>query len=232
MLFRSGMVISACSTVLIPLFSKNIHEKSNPSITIFPVWNSVFCKTVKLIYPLVLFSFVYSDEIMIFLYGNQYLISGNYFKIKLIVNLFTLISYYPLIIAINANSFYAKVHILHAIILISLDYISASLLASSYAVAFSSVLCRIINISVLLYYLSRYFGIKLTDMIPFSLIAKILIPSLIILYSIKIISKIYITDNLLLLIIGMLLYFIVYFIWSFISKIDYISILRPIIKIK
>lgn len=49
-----GMIIGACSTVLMPLFSKKVHENADKS-EILAVWMSVFKKTIMLTYPLVMF---------------------------------------------------------------------------------------------------------------------------------------------------------------------------------
>jgi O-antigen/teichoic acid export membrane protein len=104
-----GMVLGATSTVLAPLFSKQIYNSADPRKDIFPVWLSVFGKTAKIIYPLVIYFWFFADIIMMVLYGEKYINSGIYFRIKLISNLFTLITYAPLIIAIGATKFYGNV---------------------------------------------------------------------------------------------------------------------------
>ena len=115
-----GMVIGATSTVLAPLFSKQIYKSADPRKDIFPIWLSVL-KTAKIIYPLVIYFWFFADIVMMVLYGEKYIDSGIYFRIKLISNLFTLITYAPLIIAMGATKFYANVMMFGAIIVVLLD---------------------------------------------------------------------------------------------------------------
>jgi O-antigen/teichoic acid export membrane protein len=139
-----GMIVGAGATVLGPLFSRQVHEKADVKKEILPLWISVFEKTAKLIYPLVLFFWFFADIVMILLYGAQYENSGIYFRIKLIVNFFTIISYVGLIMAINANKFYANVHFLHAFILILLEFLSVKLFNRKYN-SHVNVYCKILQ---------------------------------------------------------------------------------------
>lgn len=168
-----GMIIGACSTVLAPVFSKSIHTGANPAVDIFPIWRRVFEKTAKLVYPLIFFFWFYATEIMTLLYGAQYEASGNFFRIKLIVNFFTLIAYGPLILAIGANRFYAHVHLVHAAVLILLESACVFLVPSPYLIVIISVVCRIGTITAILIYLAKHFSIPLHHLIPYDTIAKL-----------------------------------------------------------
>ena len=96
-----GMIVGACATVLSPIFSRLSHEKVDPMKEVYPLWMSVFEKTAKLIYPIVIYCLVFADVVMVTLYSGKYVDSQNYFRIKLITNFFTLIAYGPLIINIG-----------------------------------------------------------------------------------------------------------------------------------
>ena len=101
-----GMIVGACATVLSPIFSRMSNEQVDPQKEILPIWKSVFEKSAKLIYPLVIYSIVFADIIMIILYGEQYECSATYFRIKSIIDFFRVIIYGPLIINIGkVNSF-------------------------------------------------------------------------------------------------------------------------------
>jgi O-antigen/teichoic acid export membrane protein len=224
-----GMVVGAGATVLGPLFSRQVHEKADVKKEILPLWISVFEKTAKLIYPLVLFFWFFADIVMVLLFGAQYENSGIYFRIKLIANFFTIISYIGLIMAINANKFYANVHMLHAIILILLEFLSVKLFNSPYLITAVSVFCRIGNTIVMLMFIAKYFNVRLIDLFPIKLIGKIVMPSILFLYVIKLLlDKFLHKEILIILIIGFFIYVLVYYLWSLYIKIDYMSVIRPL----
>ena len=226
-----GMIVGAGSTVLGPLFSRQVHEKADVKKEILPLWISVFEKTAKLIYPLVLFFWFFADIVMVLLYGAQYENSGIYFRIKLIVNFFTIISYVGLIMAINANKFYANVHLLHAVILILLEFLSVKLFHSPYLITAISVFCRIGNTIAMLMFIAKYFNVRLIDLFPIKLIAKIVLPSILFLYAIGfLLDKFLHTEILIILITGFVIYAVVYFLWSLYVKIDYISVVSPLLE--
>jgi hypothetical protein len=166
---------------------------------------------------------------MVLLYGTQYENSGIYFRIKLIANFFTIISYIGLIMAINANKFYANVHMLHAIILILLEFLSVKLFNSPYLITAVSVFCRIGNTIVMLMFIAKYFNVRLIDLFPIKLIGKIVMPSILFLYVIKLLlDKFLHKEILIILIIGFFIYVLVYYLWSLYIKIDYMSVIRPL----
>ena len=226
-----SMIVGAGSTVLSPIFSKKIFEKGNIKTDILPLWLSVFEKTAKLIYPLVIFFFFYSHSIMILLYGKVYENSGSYFQIKLIVNFFTLISYAPLIMAIGATKFYSKTHMYGALILIGLEYISIITFNSPYIITIISVICQIGRILALLFFLSNFFQIRFVELFPLKLIFKILIISITLIISIQFffISILGIA-GIVSIVVSFLVYIILYLISCQYAKIDNFSIITPLVS--
>lgn len=222
-----GMIIGACSTVLMPLFSKKVYNGGDPRIEILPIWKSVFEKTIKIIYPLVLFIIFYADVVMIILYGTSFANSGLFFGIKLVVNFFTVISYFPILVAIGASKFYSKVQMFGAITVIVLEYLSILIFDSPYVVTAISVLCTIGRITVMLIFISHYFKVSLWKIIPVKLSAMIFFPSIIFLLCIRCVFSKYVgaLNLIVFIIISFVLYFATYLIWSKIAKIDYISII-------
>lgn len=226
-----GMVIGACSTVLMPVFSKRINDKCDPQKDILPLWTSVLIKTIKILYPLVLYFWFFADIVMIVLYGEKYANSGIFFSIKLIVNLFTLISFAPLLLSIGATKFYANVHMIGAIIIIIFEYLSVRLFNSPYIVTMVSVLCRICMIIVFLHYISKYFKIRFFSLLPLKTIAVVLLPSIIILVALRYcFVELIDINNILLLCLSFISFCIIYYMWTIIAKIDYLSIFKPLFK--
>ena len=60
-----SMIVGATSTVLLPVFSKIVNENENAYLQIKPIWKNTFEKTVMIIYPLLMYCMVFSENIMI-----------------------------------------------------------------------------------------------------------------------------------------------------------------------
>lgn len=172
-----GMIISACSTVLYPLFSKMASSKKTQKEEIFTIWKNVFRKTVLLIYPMVCFCWVFALDIMELLYGAVYRESGYYFRIYLLLNCFTIITYSPILFAIGKVKFFSKVHIFTAFSIIILDLFVVSFLHSPYCVLWVFVLCQIVKIILLLWKVADYFGTSILGLFPIERIISVVIPS-------------------------------------------------------
>jgi O-antigen/teichoic acid export membrane protein len=228
-----GMVVGACATVLTPVFSRLSHEKLDPKKEIFPLWINVFEKTAKIIYPLVLYCWFFADILMVVLYGNQYENSSVYFRIKSLVNFFTLIVYVPLILAIGKTKFYANVHMYGAIILISLEYFSILIFKSSYLITGISVVCQLGRIFILLLLISKFFEIKLYELFPIKLLLKIVLPSILILFALHyLLVDCFSINKLLILFISFIGYILFFYISSHFLRIDYWAIVKPILNRK
>jgi len=221
-----AMIISAGSIVLAPIYSKKV--ATNNTNTILSLWTSVFEKTIKLTYPLVIFSFVFSKEIMMVLYGHIYENSGSYFQIKLIVNFFTIIAYGPLLLNIGGEKYYAKVHMFGAFLLIILQWISIKLFNDPIVIIYVSVFCEILRILLMLVFIAKYFKIKFNNLIPYRLIMKLIIPAFIIILTIKLFYNLFEIDILTRLIFSFFTYLILFLLWAGIAKINYKVIFRPI----
>ena len=132
--------------------------------------------------------------------------------------------------AINANKFYANVHLLHAVILIILEFLSVKLFHSPYLITAISVFCRIGNTLAMLMYIARYFNVRLIDLFPIKLIGNIVLPSIVFLFGIRfLLDKLLHKEILIILIIGFIIYVLVYFLWTLYVKIDYLSVVNPLL---
>jgi len=226
-----GMIIGATSTVLMPLFSKKVHEEADPKKEILPVWINAFEKTAIIVYPLVLYCWFFADIIMVVLYGQKYSISAIYFRIKLLNNFFTLVAYAPVILALGATKFYSNVHMISAIILVPLEYISILIFHSPYVVTLISVILSIGRTFIFLAFIARFFRIRIIDLFPIKLITRITLPSLCILALVRyIFMRMIVISNLSILLITFIIYLCLYGVWAYIGKIDYLSIIKVLIK--
>ena len=223
-----GMIIGACSTVLSPVFSRLNHESFNPKEEIFPIWISVFEKSAKLIYPLLLYCWIFADVLMVVLYGDIYITSAIYFRIKLVVNFFTLAVYAPLIISVGKTRYYANVHMYGAIVLIILEYVSILIFRSPYFITVISVVCQIGRIFAMLYIVAKFFEVKVYHLFPMKLLLKIAAPSILILFLLHyLLVSLSFLGNIFILLIGFIAYMIIYALLSYTMKINYSQIFKP-----
>ena len=227
-----GMILTACASVLSPIFSRMSHEKVDPQKEVFPLWMSVFQKTAKLTYPLVIYCWFFADTIMVVLYGGKYEVSGTYFKIKLITYFFTLIMYGPLLINIGKVKLYSNAHMYAAIAVIALEYLSVVTINSPYAISIVSVLCQLGKTIVLLLGVSSYFDMRMHQLFPIGLILKIVIPSAVFLYVERyvFVHFVHVESSLWVLIISFAVYCVAYYLYSLIAKLDYYSLIKPLLK--
>lgn len=226
-----GMITGACAIVLSPVFSRMSHEKLNPQKEIFPLWMSVFEKTVKLVYPLVIYCWFFADVIMTILYGQQYENSYIYFRIKLIANFFTLIVYAPLLINIGKVKYYSNVQMYGVIVLIIFEYLGVQIFDSPYLLTGVSVLCQLGRIYFMLICVAKFFNLKLYQLLPIKLIVKILLPSVIILaIEYYLFLYVFTMSLMMVLVLSFIIYVGIYFIYTKKIGIDYFSIVEPLIK--
>lgn len=226
-----GMIVGTCATVLSPIISKLSYQNIDPQKELYTMWLSVFEKSAKLVYPLVIYCTVFADVIMTILYGEQYEVSGTYFRIKSIYSFFAVIIYAPIIINIGKVKQYSNVHMYAALSIILLEFLSVKIINSPYAISVISLLVQLGKTFSLMYIIAKYFKVNFFKLFPGKLILKILLPSIIILLiEYYLFVDILNMNKIVLLFISFAIYIILYLIISRIVKIDYISILKPLLK--
>lgn len=226
-----GMIVGACSTVLSPIISKLSYSNIDPQKELYSLWISVFEKSAKLIYPLVIYCIVFADVIMVFLYGEQYEVSATYFRIKSMYSFFAVIVYAPIVINIGKVKQYSNVHMIAAISIIVLEFISIKTINSPYAISIISLIVQLGKTFSLMFIVSKYFDINFFKLFPGKMIAIILIPSILILIVERyIFINLFKLDNIIVLFVSFISYVITYLFISKILKIDYISIIKPLLS--
>lgn len=226
-----GMIIGATTTVLSPVFSRMSHEQVDPKTEILPLWKSVYEKSAKIIYPLVLYCLVFADSIMILLYGAQYEVSGGFFRIRLITNFFTIIAFAPLLINVGKVKFYSSVHLYGALALVLMEFIGVKVFQTPYVISVISAICVLGRIFVMLWVISRLFGVSFFQLFPIKLIIKLLIPPAFILLALRLILINYFSlSTILVIVISLITFGILFLLYSYFAKIDYLSILKSLRK--
>lgn len=227
-----SMIVGATSTVLLPVFSKIVNENENAYLQIKPIWKNTFEKTVMIIYPLLMYCMVFSENIMIVLYGENYATSGIFFRFKLLINLFNLIAFAPLMLSLGATKYYAKSIAYGAIFTVVLNFIFVSIFNTPIVIAIISVLSSFLVIYLQLLYVAKFLKSSVVELLSVKLMFSIISISLpILLISYYILVKVLeLNNNLLILTISLFSYGLVYLLISKKINIDYISIVKTFIK--
>lgn len=224
-----GMVLSAGAVVLLPLFSRMLAEDSDKNEIVL-LWKRTAVKSAYILYPLVSFSWFFSDIIMTFLYGDMYATSGIYFKIMLTVNFFTIAQYYPILLALGKTKLYSNILMAAAITVWMFEYLSVKLISSPYFVSTIAIFIRILKIIVFLKVIANILGIKTSTLLPFKELFKIFFISIFAAMAsyIAINCMPFLHYKICILIIGFTIFSIIMFIMSKIFNIGYIEIINPI----
>lgn len=169
-----GMVLSACGTVLLPVFSRMIYENT-PVIDILQLWKRTALKAAYVLYPMIVFCMFYATDIMTFLYGNQYFSSGLYFRVMLIANFFTVIQFYPVILALGKTKQYATAHIAVFFMVWVTEALAVWIVHTAISITIVSVICKIVKILLLLRVVSTAMRLKVWQLFPTMDLVRVLI---------------------------------------------------------
>lgn len=226
-----NMITFAASTILMPLFSKTIYEKSDIS-KIADLWRSALQKTAVLVYPMVIYCMFFSKEIITFIYSEVYSNSSIYFSTALFINFFNIIVFSPLLLSMGESKLYARIHYGLAFSAWLTEYIAVLIFKTPLSVAISFVIIDISGIIVSLAYSAKLIGVNFLILFPIGRLVKIALHSFVTLFSVHVIIKLSLPHlgNLLFFIITSILYLGLLITTSKWFKINYWEILIPIFK--
>lgn len=226
-----GMILGATAAVLSPIFSKMSYQKVDVKKELYPLWIRVFEKSSMLTYPLLIFALCFAKEIMVFLYGNSYVNSAIYFQIFNLYFFFKIIVYGPYLINTGKQRLYANAHMYSVMILIPLQVMTLYFIDSPVALIIVSVSVKIGRTFFFLNVISKDFNIQLREILPIKPLIKIMLPAAILVLSTKyILVKTLELNSLWLLLLGAIIYFSLYGLYSYVFKINYWSLISPMIK--
>lgn len=228
-----SMVTGSASVVLMPIFSKVFHENKGIDELII-TWRSTLNKSSKLVFPIVIFFIVFASEIMVFIYTEKYIQSSVYFRINMFLNFFNIILFAPLFLSMGKTRLYAKVHMVLAIVIWISGYLIVNYINTPIAIAINSTTLNIFKIIFFMYLSSKILKIRFFDFIPLKSFATVLLQS-ILMISIVRVFQIYIFSNvslILQLVICSTLYGGLLLVTGRFFKIDYFSVIQPLINFK
>lgn len=149
------MVAGPLKAVLQPIFSKASHEGNiNYALS---VYENGLLQCVTILFPLIIFSFVFADEIMAFVYGQKYISSAPFFRLSLLLDISKCFPYLAIILAFGNTRPYLWAHIISVIVIWLVDYLVYRLSWHSifYAVVYTVAELTIV-LSMILYILRKY----------------------------------------------------------------------------
>ena len=171
-----GMVTKATSMVLMPQFSKMVHDKISIK-KIAGLWRSALIKSAIIIYPMVIFFLFYAKPIVILLYSEKYLNSAIYFQIAMIVNIFNIIVFAPLLFSLGETKYYSKIQIFAAIMAWIGGYVVVSTAKKPEYIAILSVSITIFLVLINMVKISRLLNLTFRELVPLNSFFKIIIHS-------------------------------------------------------
>jgi len=227
------MITGSTSTVLMPVFSRMIYNKSD-SNQIVKLWQSALQKSVIMIYPMVIFFMFYSKETMIILFSEAYSGAAKYFATAMTLNFFNVIIFAPLLIALGEVRYYARVHQVLAIITWLSKYLVLVIFFTPMSIAILSVFLSICKILFLLKYSANKIGVKFIQLFPIGRLIVISLHSFISLAIVNLLLKYFFAEISGILFIGAagIGFIILLFSLSKLFKIEYWHIILPLFQSK
>ncbi|WP_285060297.1 oligosaccharide flippase family protein [Pedobacter ginsengisoli] len=223
-----GMITGATSTVLMPIFSKMIHDNSNAS-EVVAVWKNALTKSAYIIYPIVIFCIFNGVNIVRILYSENYVGSTIYFQINMVLNFFNIIIFGPLLFALGDTRFYSRLHIWTAVLVWVLEYAVVLIFNSPVAVAIVSVSLAILKVFIALKYISAKINVRLIDLFPVKKGGLIIIHSSLCMVVVLLIARMF-PGALMQIMVSLILYALFVVFSAKFFALDYLKFLNPILK--
>lgn len=222
-----AMVTGSVKSVLLPVFSKSQSQgKIGEAVQ---TYNNAVNQSIIIIYPLVIFFMIFANQIVTILFSDRYIESGIYLQISLCKDLIEVFPYFAILMAFGKSNIYFLIHLICALLLWGIDFIVVYLhLGPHYIAGVSSLIQITIVISALMYVkcklnvpIMKGRELKGILMVFISSLGACIIAKLIL-------SVIPISDRLLQLIFGFIIYLPVLLLIGNIFKVDYSLVLKRI----
>jgi O-antigen/teichoic acid export membrane protein len=229
-----GMVTGATSTVLLPLFSKIVHNQQAKSHIeeILTLWRNALTKSALIIYPIVVFFTFNAKETVVILFSNTYLNSAIYFQIAMVLNFFNIIVFAPLLFSMGETKFYSNLHMYFAFIAWGLGYLVVIVFNSPVALAVFSVLMAILRALISLKHVSSLLKVSFVAMFPIKDFSILIFHSTITIVVVKTLVNLMhfqLNDfaNIILIFVG---FTSILLVTARFFNLDYLSVIKPIFQ--
>ena len=226
-----GMVVGGVSVVLLPVFSGLSNGSEGIDLNrILSVWRSALIKSSKFVFPILVFSIVFANLLMVCMYGDSYSNSTLYFQIRNTSALLQIIPFAPIILAIGKAREYANVHLLYALLIVSLEAISIRTIDSPVAIVIVSEVCRLFSIVLQFSIIAKFFELNISALLPTKALCRVLIVSVLAAIIPVVVSSLLSINKYVLLLVCFCLYVILYYFLCWIFRLSYKEIAASFIK--
>ncbi len=229
-----GMVTGATSVVLMPLFSKLMHENGNGNGTaeLLELWRNALIKSAIIIYPIVIFFLFNSRLTVVTLYSDTYANSAVYFSIAMMLNFFNIIVFAPLLFAMGETRFYSRMHMYFALVAWIGGYAVVISFNSPVILAVFSTIMAIFKIVVSMKYVSKKLSIQVMDLIPGKEIFLLTLHSLLVIAAVKYVFSFipFPIENVIFLILSFIFFGVLLLPTARLFNLNYISVIKPIFQ--
>lgn len=226
-----GMVTGATSMVLMPQFSKMVHDKTEIN-KIATLWKNALTKSAIIIYPTVIFFIFHARPVVIILYSEKYINSSIFFQIAMVVNFFNIIVFAPLLFSLGETKYYSRIQIIGATVAWVGGFIIIQLIPEPEFIAILSVTVTIFLVFINMRKISKLLRLSLLNLIPLRSFLKILFQSILV-ASLLLVGKLCFWNSLSeisILFIDFVGFTALLLLTSKFFKLDYLSIIKPLIK--
>lgn len=225
-----GMITGSVATVLLPIFSKSFHERQNVE-ELLQTWRNVIKKSSVLIYPLLIYSWFFAFYLINFLYGDKYVNSVGFFKIKLILNFFNILVFAPFFFSMGKTKLYARVHMVIAILIWLGGYVVLELNGDAYTLAGFIVGIDILKIIIFLFIVSKILKVKSYRFFPTITMIKLLIHGVTVASVVYSVFKILaLTNSFLILLVSGVSYVLIIVLTGPLLKLDYLDVFKTLLN--
>ena len=226
-----GMVISAIAAILLPAFS-GLDKGKGMSNQMIQLWKSSVLMSAKIIFPMLIYSTFFSSIVMTCMDGNLYSDSAVFFQIKNIGDLFYIIPFAPILLAIGKTKDYANVHMIVAILIVVLEFLVCKLALPALWIAIVSELCNVIKIILMMRIIIKFDNRTIQDFFPirdlFMVILVSSITSIITLLLLRVVDL----NKFTALFVSILLFVVIYYLICRLFKLSYKDVVCRLVKIE
>jgi O-antigen/teichoic acid export membrane protein len=224
-----SMVAGATSAILIPVFAKNIEDPGKKT-KILSTWISAWKKSSLIIYPILIYFFIYAGNVILILYGDKYFESIIFFRIYIFTSFFNVIMYIPIILALDETRYYSWVHFVFALSIWPICYLSILIGGNALAIGIIYVAINAIKSIWFMAFISKKMGWTFRELIPLKHISKVLIHAFLIIFIVsKLIGIVFDFGIYIELFVSSIIVAGMLMLTSSLFKLDYWSVIRPLI---
>lgn len=225
-----AMIASSVKSVLLPLFSKADAERSmEKAVT---TYNNALYESVKIVFPILVFSMFFAVELMVLIYGEKYAVSGTYLRFYMLKDFIDVFPYLAVLLAIGESKFYMQTHFIAAVYVWALDYMFVRFGAPAYVIMLVASTSQYLIRFTSFVHIKRKSGFSLINKQILVFISKILLHCSVCLVPIFLLlhKVVYLSSPFVIIAIAAILFYAILLPTGLMLKIDYTTSIKKLLK--